>query len=146
MLLVPVDQPGVQIRPIRNLAGGEAMIKIVRERGLRGDRVLRNKIAQAWATLRIMELNNDRLLQAVLEGRHPGPESSIGKLYWATWHQRFGELMVEVIGPDAMLQGSNTRSDQLVRSFLNSRAEIIYGGASEIQHNILGERVLGLPR
>ena len=42
--------------------------------------VLRQRLADAWAGLRIMELNNDRLLTTVLRGGHPGPESSIGKL------------------------------------------------------------------
>jgi alkylation response protein AidB-like acyl-CoA dehydrogenase len=93
-----------------------------------------------------MELNNDRLLSAVLRGEHPGPESSVGKLYWANWHRDFGELMVEVLGAHALAPGSGAELHPMVRSFLNSRAETIYGGANEIQRNILGERVLGLPR
>ncbi|MGD9703709.1 MAG: acyl-CoA dehydrogenase family protein [Acidimicrobiia bacterium] len=199
MLLVPADQPGVDVRPIRNIAGGlefcevfldgartaaehvvgevdggwsvvmgtlgneragatvlpfqagfkremHALIDLARSKGVAGDPVVRDRISRAWAGLRIMELNNDRLLSAVLAGRHPGPESSVGKLYWANWHRDFGELMVDVLGADALAPGSGTDLHPMVRSFLNARAETIYGGANEIQRNILGERVLGLPR
>ena len=93
-----------------------------------------------------MKLNNDRLLATVLQGGHPGPESSVGKLYWANWHRDFGELMVDVLGADALITRPDGSLNPMVRSFLNSRAETIYGGANEIQRNILGERVLGLPK
>ncbi len=199
MLLLPVDQPGVDVRPIRNIAGGlefaeifldEArtplvnivgevdgawsvvmgtlgneragatvlpfqasfqremrdLLALVRAKGLRADPLLRQRVAQAWTGLRIMELNNDRLLTAVLSGRHPGAESSVGKLHWSTWHRDFGELMVDVLGPDALVTEDDGTLHPMVHSFLNSRAETIYGGTVEVQRNILGERVLGLPK
>jgi alkylation response protein AidB-like acyl-CoA dehydrogenase len=199
MLLVPADQEGVDIRPIRNIANGlefcevffdeartEAdlvvgdvnggwkvvmgtlgneragstilpfqalferemarLLDLVRVRGLDRDPVVRQRLAKAWTGLRIMRLNNDRLLTAVLQGAHPGPESSIGKLFWANWHRDFGELMTEVMGPAAMVVGDGYALDPMQRSFLNSRAETIYGGANEVQRNIVGERVLGLPK
>ncbi len=199
MLLIPADQPGVDIRPIRNIAGGlefaevfldgarttadnvagevdggwtvvmgtlgneragatvlpfqagferemRQLLEIVRAKGLDRDLVLRQRLSRAWAGLRIMKLNNDRLLTAVLHGHHPGAESSIGKLYWAGWHRDFGELMVDVLGADALVTRPDGSLHPLVRSFLNSRAETIYGGANEIQRNIIGERVLGLPK
>jgi alkylation response protein AidB-like acyl-CoA dehydrogenase len=94
-----------------------------------------------------MEMNNDRLLTAVLQGRHPGPESSIGKLYWANWHRDFGELLVGLMGADGTLDGEvGAPMNRMVHTFLNSRAETIYGGANEIQRNILAERALGLPK
>ena len=77
---------------------------------------------------------------------HPGPESSVGKLYWANWHRDFGELMIDVLGADALIAHDPGPEDAMQHSFLNSRAETIYGGANEIQRNILGERVLGLPK
>jgi alkylation response protein AidB-like acyl-CoA dehydrogenase len=202
MLLVPRHQDGVDIRPIRNIAGGmefcevfldgartaeenvvgevdggwtvvmgtlgnerggvtvlpfqagferemRRILEVVRLDGRSGDPVLRQKLVQAWTGLRVMKMNNDRLLTAVLQGRHPGPESSIGKLFWANWHRDFGELMVEILGPRALASdaGPDWRDSRaVVHSFLNSRAETIYGGANEIQRNILGERALGLPR
>jgi alkylation response protein AidB-like acyl-CoA dehydrogenase len=108
--------------------------------------MVRQHVAKAWSGLRIMRLNNDRLLTSVLQGLHPGPESSIGKLYWANWHRDFGELMTDLMGAQAMIVGDGYRLDPMQHSFVNSRAETIYGGANEIQRNILGERVLGLPK
>jgi alkylation response protein AidB-like acyl-CoA dehydrogenase len=199
MLLVPRHQAGVDVRPIRNIAGGlefcevffdeartssdlvvgevdggwnvvmgtlgneragatvlpfqalferelQRLLDEVRRRGLSDNATTRQRVARAWCGLRIMQLNNDRLLTSVLQGQHPGPESSVGKLYWANWHRDFGELMVDVLGADAMIANDDGSLHPMVRSFLNSRAETIYGGANEIQRNILGERVLGLPK
>ena len=80
-----------------------------------------------------------------------GPEASIGKLFWTSWHRRFGETAMDVIGADGAARRSRpapatTSSTTLHRIFMASRAETIYAGSSEIQHNIIGERVLGLPR
>jgi alkylation response protein AidB-like acyl-CoA dehydrogenase len=199
MLMIPAHQPGVDIRPIRNIAdrtefaevfldgartavgnvvgapgngwaivmgtlGNEragatvlpfqasfaremvALRELVAARRLAGDPVLRDRLARAWSGLRIMQLNNARLLTSVLQGHHPGAESSIGKLFWANWHRDFGELMIDVLGSDAIASESPVLHDRMVHSFLNSRAETIYGGSNEIQRNIIGERVLGLPR
>jgi alkylation response protein AidB-like acyl-CoA dehydrogenase len=83
-----------------------------------------------------------------------GPESSIGKLFWSTWHRNLGELAMEVLGTQALTVAGSPASeaagdytlDELHRTFMFSRSETIYAGASEIQRNIIGERVLGLPR
>jgi alkylation response protein AidB-like acyl-CoA dehydrogenase len=77
------------------------------------------------------------------------PGASIAKLYWGSWHRRLGELALSVLGPSATVladegDGEYQLSD-LQRSFLFSRAETIYGGSNQIQRNIIGERVLGLP-
>jgi alkylation response protein AidB-like acyl-CoA dehydrogenase len=199
MLLVPRHQDGVDVRPIRNMAGGEefcevffdgarttmdnvvgdvdggwkvvmgtlgneragatvlpfqalferemhALFELARARGVNREPIVRQRLAKAWAGLRILQLNNDRLLSSVLQGVHPGTESSIGKLYWANWHRDFGELMIEVLGTEALIAHHDDRAAEMQHSFLNSRAETIYGGANEIQRNILGERVLGLPK
>lgn len=123
-----------------------SLLELPRERGLSGHPVVRNRLARAWTGLRIMQLNNDRLLGAVLQGHHPAPESSIGKLFWANWHGDFGELMVDIVGPQAMVGRPDGSYDPMVRSLLNARAETIYGGANEMQRNIVGERVLGPPK
>jgi alkylation response protein AidB-like acyl-CoA dehydrogenase len=79
-----------------------------------------------------------------------GPEASVGKLFWTTWHKAFGETALKVLGADALCvdvaNGSAYELDELHHIFMSSRAETIYAGASEIQRNIIGERVLGLPR
>ncbi|MEX2269553.1 MAG: acyl-CoA dehydrogenase family protein, partial [Acidimicrobiia bacterium] len=77
-------------------------------------------------------------------------ESSIGKLYWSNWHRTLGERAMHVLGADgAIIEKSEPGAyelDELQRSFMFSRSETIYAGSSEIQRNIIGERVLGLPR
>jgi alkylation response protein AidB-like acyl-CoA dehydrogenase len=79
-----------------------------------------------------------------------GPEASIGKLYWSSWHRRLGEIAMDVLGTDGLLvegePDDEYELDELHRTFMVSRSETIYAGSSEIQRNIIGERVLGLPR
>jgi alkylation response protein AidB-like acyl-CoA dehydrogenase len=88
--------------------------------------------------VRIMRLNALRTL-STMEGGTPGPEASITKLHWATWHRNLGELAMDVLGPRLELD------EELQRMFLFARADTIYGGSNEIQRNVIGERVLGLP-
>jgi len=142
------ERSGTTILPFQALFEREMkrVLTLVRHRGLAGDPVVRQRVAKAWSGLRILQLTNRRLLAAVLAGHPPGPESSVGKLFWANWHRDFGELMMDLMGPSAMIVGDGYRLDPMQRSFLNSRAETIYGGANEIQRNIVGERVLGLPK
>ena len=92
-----------------------------------------------------MKLNALRTL-ALSERGTPGPEASISKLYWATWHRELGELAVDVLGPAAEVASAPPYElSDPQRSFLFSRADTIYGGSNQIQRNIIGERVLGLP-
>ncbi|WP_131744885.1 acyl-CoA dehydrogenase family protein [Frankia sp. Cppng1_Ct_nod] len=197
MLLVPRHQPGVEVRSIRNMAGGtefaevflsdartakdlvvgevnggwrvvmgtlgnerggttvlpfqagferemRALIDLVKSRP--ADPVLRDRIASAYVGLRVMQAMNIRTISRAVANAHPGPESSISKLFWSTWHRDFGELLMDATGADSMLVGEDYKLSLFQASFLNSRAETIYGGAVEIQHNILGEQVLGLPK
>jgi alkylation response protein AidB-like acyl-CoA dehydrogenase len=81
-----------------------------------------------------------------VDGPVAPPEASIAKLYWASWHRRLGELALDVLGPfAAVVEAEPYELDQFQRSFLFSRSETIYGGSNQIQRNIIGERVLGLP-
>ena len=195
VLLVPIDQPGVEVRPIRNLAdesdfaevfftdartsadlvvgplhGGwkvalgtlgfergtatlpyqmkferevEALMGLARERGVGPP--LRDRLVAAYIGVRILGFNNLRNLAKLVHGNETlGPESTIMKLYWASWHRRLGELGMDILGAEAMsLDGPHS---DLVKTFLLSRAETIYGGSNQIQRNTIGERVLGLPR
>ncbi|WP_267892465.1 acyl-CoA dehydrogenase family protein, partial [Streptomyces sp. NRRL S-1521] len=77
---------------------------------------------------------------------------SVAKLLWGRWHQRLGELAVEVRGALGAVAGRDWSEDSpyeidaAQRLFLFSRADTIYGGSDEVQRNIIAERVLGLPR
>jgi alkylation response protein AidB-like acyl-CoA dehydrogenase len=77
----------------------------------------------------------------------PGPEGSMLKLYFSDLQQELGRLAMDVLGPDGLTLGSGADSARdWTRLYLNSYGETIGGGTSEVQRNIIGERVLGLPR
>jgi alkylation response protein AidB-like acyl-CoA dehydrogenase len=97
-----------------------------------------------------MQYNGQRMLTEMARTGTVGPSASLGKLYWSTWHRSLGETAMQVLGADALTiaaeGGGRYELDPLHQNFMASRAETIYAGASEIQRNIIGERVLGLPR
>ena len=77
----------------------------------------------------------------------PGPEGSMLKLYWAEIAQRVARLAMDILGPDAVHAGAGRAgSVGWIGNYLRSFAASIGGGTSEIQRNIIGDRVLGLPR
>jgi alkylation response protein AidB-like acyl-CoA dehydrogenase len=82
-------------------------------------------------------------MSPLLNGDPPGPESSMGKLFWSEWYVRATELAMAILGHDGLKM---EESNYWLTEFLAARASTIYTGTSEIQRNILAERVLGLPR
>jgi alkylation response protein AidB-like acyl-CoA dehydrogenase len=111
---------------------------------------LRDELAQRYVGLQVMKYNGLRMLTNLVQRGAVGPEASIGKLYWTTWHKAFGETAMRVLGADGLTveraDADAYELDEPHHIFMASRAETIYAGASEIQKNIIGERVLGLPR
>jgi alkylation response protein AidB-like acyl-CoA dehydrogenase len=118
--------------------------------GAASDPTLRDELAGSYIGLQVMKYNGMRMLTNLVHRGVLGPEASIGKLFWTTWHRNFGETAMKVLGADALTVdesgAGNYSLDDLHQIFMASRAETIYAGASEIQRNIIGERVLGLPR
>jgi alkylation response protein AidB-like acyl-CoA dehydrogenase len=111
--------------------------------GVVDDPVVRQRLAQAWIEVEIFRLHNARTLARLSSGEELGAESSLVKLWWAGMSQRLYETATAVLGPDAtIVSGEN----QWGQGLLASRANSIMGGTSEIQRNIVGERLLGLPR
>ena len=109
--------------------------------------MVRQRLARSYAGLEIMRYSGYRTITRIVQHGRPGPESSAGKLQWSTWHQAMGELAADLLGPEsATILGEDHRYAELQHSFLFSRADTIYAGSSEVQRNIIGERVLGLPR
>ena len=192
-----MDQPGVEIRPIRQMTGtsefnevffdrahtdadlvvGEVndgwrvalatlafergvgllgdivgfrkeldqLIELARKNGRTTNKVMRQRLAEVWIRLFILRLNTLRSLTGV-DGPVAPPQASISKLFWATWHRDLGELAMDVLGMHAeVAEFLPYELSDLQRIFLFSRADTIYGGSNEIQRNIIGERVLGLP-
>jgi len=116
---------------------------LARKNGLAGDPVFRQRLADAWITLRVMRFHALRTLP-MLEHGTVDPATSIHKLLWATFHRGLGELAVDVSGPAAVAFDAD--DDRLTRLFLYSRADTIYGGSNQIQRNVIGEQALGLPK
>ncbi len=196
-LLVPMDQPGVEVRPITQLTRtsefnevffdgartaeanvlGEVgdgwrvalatlafergvallghqvsfrreldhLVQTARARGRTTEPVLRQRLARAYAELEILRFNTLRSLSSI-DGPVAPPEASIIKLYWSSWHRGLGELAMDVLGmAGTVVEEPPYELDAFQRTFLFSRSETIYGGSNEIQKNIIGERVLGLP-
>ena len=117
----------------------------------RQDPVARDRLARLWIQAEVLRLGNIRA-QALREKGVPGPEGSILKMGGALLSQRISEFTVDLLGPEGMLCSGYrpaTREEILadpVIGFLSSQSSTIAGGTSEIMRNILGERVLGLPR
>ncbi len=190
-LLVPMRQPGIEVRPIRqltgtaefnevffdgavtgveNLVGQEgdgwrvatgtlafergvatlgqqvgfareltAIADLARRNGSIEDPLIHDRIVDAWIGLQVLKHHALRAL-----GEPDGLQASVSKLLWAPWHQRLGELAMDVAGPAATLAHAEPYElDDLQRLFLYSRADTIYGGSNEIQRGIIAARLLG---
>lgn len=116
--------------------------------GAADDPVVRARLVRLWAELRTMRWNALRTLGGSGDVGAP----SVAKLLWGGWHQRLGELAVQVRGAEAATGPADWSAaapyelDPLQHLFLFSRADTIYGGSDEIQRTIIAERVLGLPK
>jgi alkylation response protein AidB-like acyl-CoA dehydrogenase len=118
-------------------------IELARHAGTAADPVMRQRLTRAHTGLQLMRWNALRSMGAGV----PGPEASIGKLFWGTWHRDLGELMMDLLGAAALIADGLPYELTLEQKlFLFTRSDTIYGGSNEIQRNVLGERVLGLPK
>jgi alkylation response protein AidB-like acyl-CoA dehydrogenase len=103
------------------------------------DPVLRQHVARVDMEGELLKLISERALSAELHGRAVGPEGSIAKLLWSEAEQHIAEVATEVLGPDG-LDGS------WARDRVYSRALTIAGGTTQVNKNIVAQRILGLPR
>lgn len=198
-LLVPLDQAGVDIRPLVDLTGSEhfceiffdgaitdadlivgepgdgwkiamatlgfergtafigqlkryaseydRLVALARERGRLAEPLIRQRLADLYIGLELMRFGLFRTVTALVKDGRPGSAASVGKLQWSQWHQALGEMATDILGPAATLAWPDPGPvHEVVHNFLFSRAHTIYAGASEVQRNIIGERVLGLPK
>jgi alkylation response protein AidB-like acyl-CoA dehydrogenase len=210
--LVPMDQPGVDVRPIRNMAGyalfnevfltdartakhevvGEVndgwriamallgfergvtattdairfradldrLVALARERGLTNDPRVRDRLAWCHSRVEVMRFRGLQVLTRSLAGSRPGPEAAISKIIWSEYAQAYTELSMEILGPEALaptgqatggllqMPEAGTENSPLswVETFMAARAGTIYAGSSQVQRNIIGEVLLGLPK
>jgi alkylation response protein AidB-like acyl-CoA dehydrogenase len=113
------------------------------------DPVLRQKLAQLVIDNAVFKYTAARAITKLLKGELPGAEASAGKIWWCDKHQALQEAAQEVLGLYAQVgRGSPWAVDDGIwqYSFLRSRANSIEGGTTEIQRNIIAERVMGLPK
>lgn len=113
------------------------------------DPIVRQQLARSITEVEIMRLNAVRTFSKYLNGEDRGPDASILKLYWSHAAQRMYESAMDILGPTAPIAASDALSaagGRFQLSYLQSKAFTIYSGSSEIQRNIIGERMLGLPR
>ncbi len=126
----------------------DAVIAAAKANGKAKDPIIRQKIATIAAELELLKLHSLHILTQVEQGRELGFEASMTKLQWSETHQDLGELYMDVVGYGGQqVPGTATQDlDPLQEMFLWSRSETIWGGSSQVQRNIVAERVLGLPR
>jgi alkylation response protein AidB-like acyl-CoA dehydrogenase len=119
---------------------------------------VRQKLGEIYAEIEVLRYAALRLLSRLEKGQRPGPEASISKLHYSELDKHVQELFLDILGPYGLQTGGQPQEYALhadpdfgeasswAYSFFWSRAGTIYAGSSEIQKNILGERVLGLPK
>jgi len=113
------------------------------------DPLIRQKLAQCYAEIEIMRLNQLRAFSRITSTGVPGPEGSIQKLFWSELNQRLQQVAQEMFGPYGQLTSEDSRAvDNGIWSYgyLRTRGNTIEAGTSEVQRNIIGHFVLGLPR
>jgi alkylation response protein AidB-like acyl-CoA dehydrogenase len=132
----------------------DELVRLARKLRLNGkpaskDPIIRQKLAQCYIQLSVMRYNGYRNMSKLAKGEMPGPEGSVGKLFWSELHQRTTEVAVDILGPYHQITGSSKYSidnGKWAIQFLRAKGNTIEQGTSEIQKNIIGERVLGLPK
>lgn len=146
--------------PLRFKGEFERLVALAKETGASRDPEIRQRLAYCYSKVEIMRYLGYRTLTSFLGGRGPGPEASVSKIYWSEYHQAVTELAVDILSAAALTpsgrrppsafqtddQGAPNSSASWVSTFLNARAGTIYAGTSQVQRNILGEMVLGLPK
>ena len=127
----------------------DELLRLASKTGAWDDWRLRQRLAEAFVEVKLFQLHNWRTLSRVQKGLEPGPEGSALKLYWSEMSKRLHETAMAVLGPAAPLwrgASENPGDGTWQRSWLYYQASSIFAGTNEIQRNIVGERVLGLPR
>jgi len=127
--------------------GGGAMIKMLPQLFAKGgDPVVRQDIARIYTLLEIARFTGLRAQAAAARGERPGPEVSTGKLMASTIVRTLRDVGLRIEGPHGMLHGDDAPLGGMLQFLaLFSPAVSIAGGTDEVQRNIIGERVLGLP-
>jgi alkylation response protein AidB-like acyl-CoA dehydrogenase len=135
----------------RNIDRLIALSRMVQRNGhpAAGDPLIRQKLAQCFGEIEIMRWNQLRAFSRITSTGVPGPEGSILKIFWSELNQRVQQVGQEILGPYGQLAGGDRDAvDKGIWSYgyLRTRGNTIEAGTSEVQRNIIGHFVLGLPR
>ena len=123
----------------------EGLLALAAAHGRVDDPVVRDELAAAIIRTRIVGYLGLRVQTAIRQGREPGPESSVVKLFFTEHIKRVGSLALELEGAHGLLDTREGWPGYFTQRFLYAPSLTIAGGSSEVQRNIIGERVLGLP-
>jgi len=148
------------VLPIRFRVELDRLLDLAKKYGKDQDPLIRQRLAWCYSKVEIMRYLGMRTLTQWLGGGHPGAEASISKLNWSEYHRVVTELSMDIMGLDGLVPtgrppasafqtdepGAPNSSASWAGTFLNARAGTIYAGTSQIQKNIIGELVLGLPK
>ncbi len=135
--------------------GVDHVLARAQELGRSDDPLVRQQLTSVYAEERVRALTNQRVRAVVQAGGTPGPAASIGKVHQGALNQRIQMVAADLLGADGIAWGDRAREGgeeyqdgmpHEIRGMLRSRANTIEGGTTEVNKNILGERVLGLPR
>ncbi len=142
------NERGLSLRsPGRFLATAERLRKLWKERGDAADTSTQDRVVDAWIRARAYQLYTFTTLTRLSEGESLGPESSVTKLFWSRLDTAMQETALDLLGPESELSGeAAVESGKWADGYLFSLAGPIYGGTDQIQRNIIGERILGLPK
>ena len=146
--------------PIRFQSELDRLLIMAKQRGMADDPIIRQRLAWCYSKVQIMRYLGMRTLTKFVQGHHPGPDGAVSKLYWSEYHKVVTELAMDIMGLDGLVPigrppsssfqtddaGAANSTASWAGVFLNARAGTIYAGSSQIQRNIIGEMVLGLPK
>ena len=138
----------------------ERLRELAAERAMHTDPGIRDGLAWCYSRVQIMRYRGYRDLTLSLHGRLPGADAAISKVIWSEYFRRYTDLAVEILGLDALgARGPGNGGARLVPAagtpnspscwtdeLLYARASTIYAGSSQIQRNVIGEQLLGLPK
>jgi alkylation response protein AidB-like acyl-CoA dehydrogenase len=136
--------------PHARIAGELAgVLELARSRAAGADPLVRQRLAQAFIETEIVRLVAYRQVSEMMRTGQPGPEGSYLKLLWSETDMRMKDVAIDIEGPYAAVERGDAHAIDRGRwqyEYLWSRAASIYAGTSEVQRNIIAQRVLGLPR
>ncbi|MDH5295383.1 MAG: acyl-CoA dehydrogenase family protein, partial [Acidimicrobiia bacterium] len=138
----------------------DRLFELARTYGVADEPDIRDRLVKAHEKVEIMRFMGYSALTRFAQGMAPGADAAITKVWWSDYHREVTELAMDIMGSAGLVAGgrrpssafrsddynapNSTASWQTV--FLNARAGTIYAGTNEIQRNIIGEMMLGLPK